>query len=222
MRAPNFKGNFKPVENCLSAVQIYLVGPFSVRSNSHQLYFLTIVDQYSGFKVVKFLREKFEAFEKFKEFKIMAEEQTNKHLKVAVSDGGGEFINERFKTYFSNEGIAHHVAPPYTPQNNGLAERTNQTILSESRCLLNQSKLPKSFWEEAVKTAAEISNLSLSKTREISIPYEVWHNKKADLDLLRTFGFLVYALICKAQSSFKLNPTDEKELFLGYENDFST
>lgn len=144
----SFKSHFKEVGSILQAVHVDLVGPFPVQSNSGCSYFLSITDQFSGQKVVKFLRNKHNAFKQFHEFKKEAEKQTSHHLRIIVSDSGGEFINSNFKNICASEGIKHHVSPPYTPQNNGLAKRSNQTILVKARCLHAQAKLPKSFWAE--------------------------------------------------------------------------
>jgi hypothetical protein len=199
-----------------------LVGPFQTQSRSGFLYFLTIVDQFSGYRSVKFLKHKSDTFSQFKQFKTESEKQTGRALRMLVSDGGGEFLNDDFKTFCASEGIIHHVSPAYSPQNNGMAERANQTILVKARCLLVQSKLPKTFWAEAVNTATHLSNLTPSATRKMTIPYEVWTGRKANLDVLRPFGCLTYSLIPKERRTFKLFPTAEKGLFLGYENDFSS
>jgi hypothetical protein len=222
MKALPFSSHFKKAETVLEAVHIDLVGPLSTQSRSGYSYFLTIIDQHSGFCTVKFLRNKSNTFARFKEFKAKAERQTGSLLCMLVSNGGGEFLNDNFKDLCASEGIIHHVLPAYSPPNNGMAEQANQTILVKARCLLAQLKLPKSFWEEAVNTATQLSNLTPSVTRKMSIPYEIWTGRKVNLDVLRPFGCLIYCLIPKKRRTFKLLPTGEKGLFLGYENDFSS
>ncbi|PLW15082.1 hypothetical protein PCASD_21521 [Puccinia coronata f. sp. avenae] len=222
LRALPFTGNFKNVHQVLDAVHLDLVGPFPVQSPAGYMYFLTIVDQFSGFKSVKFLRSKGETFDKFVDFKNNAEKKTGKTLRMIISDGGGEFVNEKFSQMCSSKGIAQHITPAYTPQNNGMAERANQSILVKARCLLVQSKLPKSLWTEAVNTATHLCNLTPSRTRGMRIPYNVWTGKSVSLDVLRPFGCRTYSLIPKEKREFKLNPTAEPGIMLGYENDFST
>jgi hypothetical protein len=199
-----------------------LVGPFPTQSQSGYLYFLTIINQFSGYQCVKFLKHKSDTFPRFKEFKTESEKEKGRVLRMLVSDGGGEFLNDDFKTFCASEGIIHHVSPAYSPQNNGMAERANQTILVKAQCLLVQSKLPKTFWAEAVNTATHLSNLTPSATRKMNIPYKIWKGSKANLDVLQPFGCLTYLLIPKEQRTFKLFPTAEKGLFLGYENNFSS
>ncbi|PLW27599.1 hypothetical protein PCASD_21002 [Puccinia coronata f. sp. avenae] len=219
-KALPFVSRFKPVNNVLEAVHLDLVGPFPVRTASSFLYFLTIVDQFSGFWTVKFLKHKFDAFKNFVEFKTAAEKQTGRVLCTIISDGGGEFINQDLKNLCASEGISHHIAPPYTPQNNGMAKKTNQTIIVKARFLLVQSKLLQSFWAKAVNTATQLSNLTPSSTRQMKIPYTTWTGRDASLDILRPFGSLAYMLIPKEQRTFKLFPTAEKGIMLGYENNF--
>ncbi|KAH9458192.1 hypothetical protein Pst134EB_033400 [Puccinia striiformis f. sp. tritici] len=103
-----------------------------------------------------------------------------------------------------------------------MAERTNQTILVKARCLLVQSRLPKSFWAEAVNTATQLANLTPSATRNNNIPYETWTGRKVNLQVLRPFGCSTYSLIPKERRTFKLLPTAERGIMLGYENDFSS
>ncbi|PLW49320.1 hypothetical protein PCASD_02649 [Puccinia coronata f. sp. avenae] len=162
------------------------------------------------------------AFDRFVEFKTSAEKDTKKSIRLLVSDGGGEFVNEKFKEFCTAEGISHHVTPAYTPQNNGMAERANQAILTKARCLLVQSKLPKMFWSDAINTATQLSNLTPSNTRRMKVPYETWTGRKANLEALRPFGCRTYSLIPKEKREFKLDPTAEKGIMVGYENDFST
>ncbi|KAI7951517.1 hypothetical protein MJO28_007201 [Puccinia striiformis f. sp. tritici] len=222
LKALPYGSNFKQVTQVLGTVHMDLVGPFSTRSTSGFVYFLTIIDQFSGYRTVKFLKSKGEAFDKFKEFKALAENQTGQKLRTIISDGGGEFINNDFKDLCASEGIEHHVSPAYNPQNNGMAERANQTILVKARCLLFQSKLPRSFWAEAVNTANQLANFTPSATRKMKIPYEIWTGQSVNLDVLRPFGCGTFSLIPTEKRKFKLLPTAERGIMLGYENDFSS
>jgi transposase InsO family protein len=116
------------------------------------------------------------------EFKNSVKKDTKKSIRLLVSDGGGEFVNDKFKEFCTAKGIAHHVTPAYTPQNNGMAERANQAILTKARCLLVQSKHPKMFWSDAINTATQLSNLTPSNTRRMKVPYETWTGRKANLE----------------------------------------
>jgi hypothetical protein len=215
LKALPFFSKFKPVNDVLEAVHLDLVGPFPVKNSSGFYYFLTIVDQYSGFWTFKFLKNKSEAFVKFVKFKSAAEKQSDRVLCTIVSDRGGKFINQDFKNLCLAEFITHHVAPPYTPQDNRMAEQANRTIIVKARCLLVQSKLPRSFWAKAINTATQLSNLTLSSTRQMKIPYKIWKGRDVNLEILRPFGCLGYTLIPKDMRTFKLFPTASKGIMLG-------
>jgi hypothetical protein len=127
-----FKGKFSPALENLEAIHLDLVGPFQTRSVSGCRYFLTIVDQFSGFKTVKLLKHKSETLTMLEEFVSWAENQTGKKIKQIISDNGGEFTSIFFQEFCRERGIAQHFAPAYTPQNNGMAERANRAILDKA------------------------------------------------------------------------------------------
>ena len=88
--------------------------------------------------------------------------QTRKTVKKLRTDNGLEFCNKQFETFCEKEGISRHKTVVFTPQQNGLAERMNRTIMERVRCMMIQAQLPKGFWVEAVTTAAYIINMSPS------------------------------------------------------------
>lgn len=106
MKHAPFKSHFQSVSSVLEAVHMDVVGPFSTLSMSGSSYFLTIVDQLSGYKTVKFLRHKSEVIEKVRNYKSEAENQTGKSIKMIISDGGGEFNNNDFTNFCSEFGIS--------------------------------------------------------------------------------------------------------------------
>src|SRR6266511_6137625 len=97
---------------------------------------LTIIDDYSIKVPPYFLKYKSEAFSAFKEWKILVENQTEKKVKKLHTDNGMEFCSDKFNSYCKSEGIIRHYTVPYTPQQNGVAERMNRTIISKARCCL--------------------------------------------------------------------------------------
>ncbi|PNX67188.1 copia-like retrotransposon, partial [Trifolium pratense] len=76
-----------------------------------------------------------EAFDVFKRFKALVENQCSKRIKILKTDGGDEYTSRRFESFCEENGIEHEVTTPYTPQHNGLAERRNRTILDMARCM---------------------------------------------------------------------------------------
>ena len=112
------------------------------------------------------------------------------------------------------------ISPPYTPQQNPFAERSNRTILDKARCLLHQSNLPLRYWAEAVYTATDLINLLPSKTGNC-VPYKVWFGKEPRLNNLRSFGCLCYVYNRK-EIREKLELTCAKGIFSGYAHDFTS
>ncbi|KAL0438177.1 UNVERIFIED_CONTAM: Retrovirus-related Pol polyprotein from transposon TNT 1-94 [Sesamum latifolium] len=138
----------------LDYVHADVVGPSNVETHGGNKYFLSIIDNMSCKVFVFLMKQKAEVFEKFKQWKIFVENQTGRKLKVLRTDNGLEFCNQNFTELCNEFGIKRHKTNPYTPQQNGVAERMNRTLLNKVRCLLISSGLPKSFWGEALLTAA--------------------------------------------------------------------
>ena len=175
-------------------------------------YFMSIIDDYSRRVWVYFLKHKNQAFAKFKEWKIMVENQTGKRLKKLRTDNGLEFCNREFNDYCTKQGIARHRTCTETPQQNGLAERMNRTILDKVRCMLSESNLPKRFWAEATNTAVYLINRSPCSSINFQTPMHVWTGKKPNLSHLKPFGCLAYIHVNQG----KLNPRALKGIFIGY------
>jgi transposase InsO family protein len=97
-----------------------------------------------------FSEKKFEAFEVFKKFKVMVEKETGRHIKVVRSDRGDEYTSTAFMEYCEEQGIRKFLTASYSPQQNGVAEMKNRTILDMVRSMLKSKKMPKEFWAEAV------------------------------------------------------------------------
>ena len=125
--------------------------------NGYQ-YFMTIIDDHSRRFWVYVLKYKNEAFAKFKEWKIMVENQTGKKLKRLRTNNELEFCNKEFNQFCTQNGISRHRTCTETPQQNGLAERLNRIILDKVRCILSESRLFKQFWAKATNTAVYLIN----------------------------------------------------------------
>nr|GEZ90109.1 retrovirus-related Pol polyprotein from transposon TNT 1-94 [Tanacetum cinerariifolium] len=136
-----------------------------------------------------------EAFEKFKEWKQLVENQTGRTIKKLRTDNGLEFCNREFKQLCIRSGIARHLTVDGTSQHNGLAERMNRTLMDKVRCLLIQSGLPKTFWAEAACTAAYLINRSPSTSIEKKTHMEMWSGHPSDYGMLRTFGCVAYSYV---------------------------
>ncbi|MBW0494470.1 hypothetical protein O181_034185 [Austropuccinia psidii MF-1] len=216
-----FKHHFEQALYPLDCVHMDVVGPVTPPSVSGNRYFLTIVDQASSFKVVKFLKNKSEVFDQFIASKKVMENLQNRTLKRLVTDRGGEFVNHSFKKLAEDCGYTHIMAPPETPQHNGFAKRANRTILEKTRCLMNQANLPKSYWADAVNTAVLLSNLSLTASTGNQSPHFLWTNTSPKLDKLGTFGCRAVIHNLKRQYESKMEPPGQAGILIGYDNDNS-
>ena len=134
-------------------------GPSKVESLKGHRYFVSMIDDYSRKTWITFMKHKSEAFNSFKEWKILVENQTEKKIKRLRTDNGLEFCSTEFNQFCKDAGIARHHTIRYTPQQNGVAERMNQTLLERARCMLSNAGLEKRFWAEAVNTACYLINL---------------------------------------------------------------
>ena len=121
-------------------------------------------------------------------FHALLEREMGRKLKRLRTDNGGEYTSREFEEYCSNHGIRHEKTVPGTPQHNGVAERMNRTIVEMVRSMLRMSKLPKTFWGEAVRTACYLINRSPSVPLEFYIPERVWTNKELSYSHLKVFG----------------------------------
>ncbi|MBW0494582.1 hypothetical protein O181_034297 [Austropuccinia psidii MF-1] len=168
-----FNHHFDPAPNPMDLIHIDLVGPITPPSLSGFKYLLTIVDQSTSFKIIKFLKKKSESFDQFVIAKNLMENQQNKKMKKLTSDRGGEFVNEKFKRLSEECGFIHILSPPDTPEHNGYAERCNRTILEKARCLMGMANLPNEYWAEAINTSVFLSNLSPTASRKNNSPYQL-------------------------------------------------
>ena len=139
-------------------------------------YFITFCDDSSRLLYVYLLRSKDEAFDSFKIYKAEVENQLGKRIKILRSDRGGEYFTREFDTFCEENGIIHERTSPYTPQQNGLAERKNRTLVEMVNCMLNQSGLPTNLWGEALLAACHIHNRITSRVIPLS-PYELWNGR---------------------------------------------
>ncbi|MBW0466040.1 hypothetical protein O181_005755 [Austropuccinia psidii MF-1] len=215
----SFSGSFEKAQHPLECIHLDVVGPISPSSNTGLKYFLTIVDQFTLFKTVMFLKTKSKAFNEFVKWEAFSKNFNNTRIKNLVSDRGGEFENEQFKHLATSCGLIHIFSPTATPEHNGFAERANRTILNKARCLLIRSNLPRSYWAKAVNTATFLSNLIPTSLRNNKSPFVLWASKLPWLKILRDFGCKTFILVQWKDRYWKLSPTSEEGILLGFKND---
>jgi transposase InsO family protein len=120
-------------EGILQLVHNDVFGPVSVPSLGKYVYYVSFIDEFSRNTWIYFLRKKYEVFDRFKEFKALVENQTEKRIKVLRTDNGGEFCGNEFEELCKKCGIERKKTTPYTPQQNGVAERMNKTLMEKSK-----------------------------------------------------------------------------------------
>ncbi|POW14882.1 hypothetical protein PSHT_07293 [Puccinia striiformis] len=218
----SFKHHFDETTTSLEVVHGDLVGPITPSSNGGARYFLTLVDQHTGFIDITILKEKSDTPEAINRFKVFFENQTGNRMKKLITDGGGEFCNKELSEILTSSSIQHNVSPPYTPQQNGIAERANRTILSMSRCMLLQSNLAAEWWAESVKTAAATTNCLPSLSRSRASPVELLFKTKPKIEFFRPFGCKVWSLKPEVNRERKFDSLSWDTVLIGYSNDYST
>ena len=159
------------------------------------------------------LKSKDQTLEKFKNWKTMIENQIDRKIKTLRTDNGLEFCSRAFDGFCNDHGILRHRTVRNTPQQNGVVERMNRTLLEKVRCLLFTSSLSKSFWGEALSTAAHIVNRNPSTALKLKCPEELWTGRRLNLNYLKVFGCEAYA----HKSKGKLEPRSIKCVFVGYQ-----
>lgn len=214
-RLPFPKKSQRNSKAILELIHTDICGPMQTESSGRKRYVLTLIDDFSKYTKVYFLREKSESATIIKEYIALMKNKFNKKPKVIRSDRGGEFIAGELKSFLKSEGIKQQFTAPYTPQQNGVAERKNRTLIEMARCMMEDSGLPKYLWAEAVNTANFIQNRTITKGAN-SIPIQLWNGTKPDATQMQIFGTKCFAYIPKEERR-KLDNTAKEVYFLGYE-----
>ena len=188
---------------------------WSVGSYGGNRYFIIFIDDFSRKTWVYFLKEKSDALKVFKEFKALTKVESNHKLVAVRSDRGGEYTYNAFQAYCKEQEIRHQLTAAYTPQQNGIAERKNKTILNMTRSMLKEKNLPKELWAEAIACSIYLLNRCPINSVKRMTPQEAWSRYKPNVTHLRVFGCVVYAQVPEAKRR-KLDDRGEKCVFVGY------
>ncbi|GJW48913.1 zinc finger, CCHC-type containing protein [Tanacetum coccineum] len=176
----------------LKLVHADLCGPITLQSTGGNRYFLLIVDDWCRYMWVYLLKSKDEALAKFKIFKAQVETETRHKVKVLRTNQGDEFNSQAFVKYCQGEGIQRQTTTPYTPQQNGVVEQRNRTVVEMTRSLLKNMNLPDSLWTEAVRHAVYLLNRLPTKAMRDITPYEGWKKRKPNLQYFKISGCLAF------------------------------
>jgi hypothetical protein len=151
----------------------------------------------------------------FSNFKKMVETQCGQKIKKLRTDNGGEYTSKEFSVFCQEAGIVHQLTVPYSPQQNGVSERKNRTVMEMTRCILFEKKLPKFLWAEAVNTSVYLLNRLPTKFVQDRTPLEAWSGVKPTVKHLKVFGSLCYFHVPSVRRG-KLDERAEKGIFVGY------
>ncbi|GJT70979.1 retrovirus-related pol polyprotein from transposon TNT 1-94 [Tanacetum coccineum] len=172
----------------LNLLHMDLCGPMRVASINGKKYILVIVDDYSRYTWTLFLRSKDETPEVLKDFLTMIQRNLQAQVISVRTDRGTEFLNKTLHAYFKEEGIEHQTSTPRTPEQNGVVERRNRTLVEAARTMLSASKLPLSFWAEAVATACYTQNRSIIISTHGKTAYHIINDRKPSIKHLHIFA----------------------------------
>ncbi|GKB15068.1 putative ribonuclease H-like domain-containing protein, partial [Tanacetum coccineum] len=165
-----------------------LFGPTFVSSLMNKKYYLVVTDDYSRFTWVFFLASKDETSGILKNFITQIENLVDKKVKIIRCDNGTEFKNRVMSKFCEKKWIKREFSVARTPQQNDVAERRNMTLIKAARTMLADSKLPTTFWAEAVSTACYVHNRVLVVKPHNKTPYELFSCFKTALSFMRPFG----------------------------------
>ena len=201
----------------LELVHSDLVGPLPVKSLNGSRYICVFTDDYSRKSWTYFLKTKGEAYEKFRVFREMVEKETGRQIKKLRTDRGGEFLSTSFITYCERNGIRRQLTQARTPQQNGVAERRNRTLIEKSRSMVAECSLPAFLWTEVVNTANYLINRGPTRANHGKTPEQLYTKKIPDVSHLKTFGCICFVHVPQ-ENRQKLSSKTTMGVFIGYDD----
>ncbi len=192
-------------------------GPYSVQSIHGNLYFITFLDDSTRRPKLRFLKSKDQGRQAVKDYITYLKAQ-GKRAKFLRCDQGTEYLNDELCTWIREQGIELQTTAPYSPAQNGAAERLNRTLIELTRAMLIARNLPTFLWEYAVMHAAYVRERAPTRSLYGKTPYEAWFNEKPDVSHLREFGSPVYVLLQGKKEPPKLMPRSKCHTFVGFDD----
>lgn len=207
---PIGKGPRKREAQPMMTIHTDVCGPIDPVTFSGERYFMSIIDDFSRFTEIRLLKHKSEVSNELKVFL-----KANPTVKKIRCDNAKEYLSSDFVNFTKETGVVIDPAPPYTPSLNGVAERANRTLLDKGRALIADSNLPKTFWGQAILTAAYLKNRMPSNSIDNCTPYYLKFGEDPDLKQLRIFGCSAYMLVPSVHRK-KLDDKSKRMIFVGY------
>ena len=170
------------------------MGPMEVASIGGHCYTFVLICNYSSHAWVVLLKNKSKTLERFKVFVLMVERLTGLKIKFFCSGHGGEFMSHKFTKFLEEQGITCEMSVLRMPQQNGVVEHMNQTLVDGAWSLLHHSGMSKGFWAEAINIATHILNCVPHKGLDWRMPYKLLFGKVPEVSYLHVFGCCAWAL----------------------------
>ncbi|GJW12184.1 retrovirus-related pol polyprotein from transposon TNT 1-94 [Tanacetum coccineum] len=199
----------------LQLLHMDLCGPMRVESINGKKYVLVIVDDYSRYTWTHFLRSKDETPGVLIDFLTLVQRGLHAQVTTVRTDKGTEFLNKTLHAYFAKEGIRHETSTARTPEQNGVVERRNRTLVEAARTMLNAAKVPLFFWAEAIATTCFTQNRSLVIPRHEKTPYHIINAWKPSVKFFYIFGSLCY-IVRDGENLDKMKEKGDACIFVGY------
>nr|ABF97883.1 retrotransposon protein, putative, unclassified [Oryza sativa Japonica Group] len=199
----------------LELLHMDLFGPTTYKSIGGNSHCLVIVDDYSRYTWVFFLHDKSIVAELFKKFAKRAQNEFSCTLVKIRSDNGSEFKNTNIEDYCDDLGIKHELSATYSPQQNGVVERKNRTLIEMARTMLDEYGVSDSFWAEAVNTACYATNRLYLHRLLKKTSYELIVGRKPNVAYFRVFGCKCY-IYRKGVRLTKFESWCDEGFLLGY------
>ena len=201
----------RKAQEVLELVHCDIAGPVDPVAKCNYKYAINFVDDKSGYIFVYLLKAKSEAPTALKQF--LADSAPYGNVKCVRSDNALEFTGNEFESILRERGVKHEFSAPYSPHQNGTAERSWRSLFEMTRCLIIEAKIPKTLWSYALKTAAHIRNRCFNNRTE-STPYEVLTSRRPNLNNMHKFGSKCFAYVYEKK---KLDDRAEEGIFVGYD-----
>lgn len=200
----------------LGIIYSHVCGPIQTKSKGGAHYFVTFIDHYSRWTVIFTMGAKSEVFSKLKGLLAAAERITGNKVRALHTDNDGEYTRGEFVELLKRKEIMPRCTCADTSQHNGIAERLNHTLLNMGHAMLEEKRVPKKFWTDAITTAVYLQNRITSSSLPINkTPYELWHKRKQDISHFRVFGCLCWYHM-QDPSQGKLGSQAREAIHIGY------
>ncbi|GKA45183.1 putative ribonuclease H-like domain-containing protein, partial [Tanacetum coccineum] len=199
----------------LQMLHMDLFSPTFVKSIMKKMYCLVVTDDCSRFSWILFLVTKDETSGILKAFITGIENQINHKVKIIRCDNGTEFKNKEMNQFCEMKGIKREFSVARTPQQNRVAERKNRTLIKAARTMLADSKLPTTFWTEAVNTACYVQDMVLVIKPHNKTPYELFNGRPPTISFMRPFGCPV-TILNTLDHLGKFDGNADEGFFVGY------